>query len=511
MLTRAPHELSLKPARERALRAEMGQGHCRCESIDEAVAFGRALRDSGHYTWFRGQKQDWPVISSLHRLRDQADIEAAVGSASRFIQWIESTPGLEALRGREDDQLAIGQHHGLKTTFIDFTIDPAVAAFFASHGCTYQKPHDGVIICLDRDEIRGVHDILRPRNPDVKIEFLELAVAGLWRLEAQRGVFVYSNALLEPTFAFPKIYFPCTGAVSAPAPSDVFPDPSPLETLLTQYFALERMRRAQPVFDQVFQGFVRIPLESELVGSVPPDPSWAEGVAAGWQAVPDLRLESIGHRTLTLRFDSRLGAARVGQSTAEQMLAALADAGVRRAHVAWELVNDAGSNRIELRQVRKLLESIWAAMRPLPYADEDMAAAVATIIGGAMLGIDRLRRAGSDKRVDLASALFQEPIEVEYGGSDGSYTRGLVSRTKLSEALRPDLVAKLTQAQSLAPLIGGRLDFLMASVPEPARLFDFPKFARVYAAQILPTTLLIREDHLAIYASPARVTRLGPR
>src|SRR4051812_32025643 len=107
----------------------------RVDSPAEAVALARELQRSGRYSFFRGQTRDWPLTPTLFRLSDDARAEAEE-QAHRFHDWVKSTAGLEAIAADVDAVLAVAQHYGLPTTFLDFSTDPGVAGFFATSGAT---------------------------------------------------------------------------------------------------------------------------------------------------------------------------------------------------------------------------------------------------------------------------------------------------------------------------------------------------------------------------------------
>ena len=66
-------------------------------------------------------------------------------------------------------------------------------------------------------------------------------VNNLWRLQAQRGVFLFCNFNYDMDFPLDKIIFPYTGYPSYPTRKIVYPsDKSALELLLDQYVDIKR-------------------------------------------------------------------------------------------------------------------------------------------------------------------------------------------------------------------------------------------------------------------------------
>jgi hypothetical protein len=129
-------------------------GRMKVESVEEAVEAAKHLQRPGRTVWFRGQAQDWPVRSTLVRVETD-DRQKTLEKINRYSWWIKNTPSLENLATDTDAAIAVAQHYGMPTNFVDFTTDPAVAAFFASEkacsastmaklaeGCASPHPRD---------------------------------------------------------------------------------------------------------------------------------------------------------------------------------------------------------------------------------------------------------------------------------------------------------------------------------------------------------------------------------
>lgn len=127
----------------------------RVGSLAAALEAALELKANGHHDWFRGQNHDYrPVLPTLHRL-DPDDQERALQKLARFETWVNETPGLEAIRADADAVLAVAQHHGLPTPFVDFSTDPRVAAFFAAvpHDAPLNDAMTSCIICLGTEDL----------------------------------------------------------------------------------------------------------------------------------------------------------------------------------------------------------------------------------------------------------------------------------------------------------------------------------------------------------------------
>ncbi len=211
--------------------------HYKVEDIHQARELMFQFHEEGRFDGFRGQVQHWPLRSSMARLK-ASEREEGVKQQKRFFEWLKVQPGLEMIAASSNASLAVAQHYGLPTNFVDFSRDPCIAAFFASS--TEQLPSPGVescIFCLNNEQLHDHLDIIR------------IDVPNLWRLEAQRGFFVNfpfldeaADELAEQLFAC--IEFPYKRVVDQPSVQQVYPArKSQLELHLDKYGGEEKLTR----------------------------------------------------------------------------------------------------------------------------------------------------------------------------------------------------------------------------------------------------------------------------
>ena len=210
------------------------------KDVYEAVELAKNLKEEGKYDLFRGQTENWPLKSSFCRL-DQDGQESVLDKLSRYSGWVNDTPGLESLAKKTDNMIAVAQHYGLSTNFIDFTTDPKIAGYFASNPSKIKYQMTSCIVCLNKKDLNefwsSMSDTYEP------IEFICLQVSGLWRLEAQCGEFLYCpHPNFENFYQLDRILFPYTEPLININYSDVYPErKSNLEILLDQFFMNELM------------------------------------------------------------------------------------------------------------------------------------------------------------------------------------------------------------------------------------------------------------------------------
>jgi len=165
-------------------------------SLEEAILAAEKLKEEG-YNLFRGQSGLWPVISNLNRLAKD-EREQVVKKA--FV--IQSFALKSNIINSQDELIAVLQHYGMPTHFVDFTTDTNVAAFFTTQ-ISGNEPNDyGCIICIDTEEIKEILNIYNNSNSNENeivdseqelpnAELLDISVNNLLRQEAQKGKFVF--------------------------------------------------------------------------------------------------------------------------------------------------------------------------------------------------------------------------------------------------------------------------------------------------------------------------------
>jgi hypothetical protein len=127
------------------------------EILDQVRAFDDRCRAGGSIAWFRGQRETWPLKSSLHRhveallqATNDSDLLKARGELLRqeyktlYYRFRRDAWPLLEERERSDTALLFTmQHYGIPTRFLDWTESFACAVFFAQLD---RKPEDTAVI-----------------------------------------------------------------------------------------------------------------------------------------------------------------------------------------------------------------------------------------------------------------------------------------------------------------------------------------------------------------------------
>jgi hypothetical protein len=487
----------------------------RAKDLDDAIRYASSLKMNGSHDWFRGQLQNYPLRSSFTRL-DKSEQEEALVKIGRFEQWAKNTPGLEGLAQNVDTLAAVAQHYGLPTNYIDFTVNPEVAGFFAVHNPKARVlSGDSCIMCLNTGDLEQFWRSLPPKYPPP--EFIRLEVPNLWRLESQEGCFLFCPyANFEHIYDLDRIFFPCNGPPTAISVTKIYPErKSALEILLDQFFMNEQLIKGTKEIEQLpafrAMAHVTIPIgdgwDPELCSSSPSIlDSWMPVLIRPWV---DHQREVFARVSAKLAISMEINFAaspsRVRSQVEIAMVEALARDPLLRNHlIEWHICSDLPESRIG--DITSKLERLWDGIRIHPYSLDQIAHSIAqcvalwTAMGNKNANLVNLQEEAADET-------FGNSLRVEFGSEDGSYSKGFAGRDLLLGAVRKDIGKYLKP--DLAPLFGGNITGLLQAVQDPKRLFEFPPLADVFARQLAPSQILFRDSSAAIFYSPARVDRFG--
>jgi hypothetical protein len=211
------------------------------EDVEQAIKFARLLSHERNCDLFRGQRKDWNPVPSILRL----PLEQQLSSSrwQRFRDWALKQKPLAEIAQNQKELGALGQHYGLPTYLLDFSKNPRVAAFFATH--TDIPPDDGkaCIYCVWSGALEASyhHAPAYMRYYEIFPTSERVEVDGLFRMHAQEGAFVYANQTWWTSVFQPDIIrFPRTREIAIPAPSDIYPSRmSEIEHVIFDYFENE--------------------------------------------------------------------------------------------------------------------------------------------------------------------------------------------------------------------------------------------------------------------------------
>jgi hypothetical protein len=353
---------------------------------------------------------------------------------ARFERWIKSTPGLESIASNTDMTIAVAQHYGLPTNFVDFTTAPSVAGFFASNG-TPSSERSSCIMCLNIKDLTEFWEVLQRVESGPAPEFIRLTVPNLWRLEAQHGVFLFCPfPNFEHVYDLDRIIFPYNGPIADPPESLIYPiRKSQLEILLDQYFMNEELVEGTRATHMMSSFRIhRIPSRPEkcnrdLIPNGPPrrPDSWDDRILASWrQVVPEVFSEKLTSERWEIKTRSKAEPSKRLVQVSDQVKERLAHtSGARRSLPCWELrLDDFTVQPSESEEITRSLQLLWDGLRLLPYSNQQIADGMACC---AALAVEWLNLAASDRDdwKQVCQLVFPDVMQVEFGSDDGSYSR----------------------------------------------------------------------------------------
>lgn len=467
-------------------------------NVEEAVELASKFKKEGKYNWFRGQVCDWPPHSSLFRTRsDDQKFENADYRYKLFQQWVKNVSELKHLLNPEnvDELEAIMQHYGIPTDYIDFTTEPGIAGFFAADTKTPLPERNSCIYCLNTDELFEVYNAIKDidSRQGCEIKKVTIDVSNLWRLQAQHGVFLYANYNWELDYNMDKIIFPYTGYPSYPTMEVVYPPhKSSLEILIDQYEDrlrtgsfhrdLSRTTHNSFAWEEFPDGFYKEAFISPDL--IKQDDSWSDLNLKDWLKYPVENFnETVG---VGRKFDLKNLTSEddIKKSISYSIVQILRlDPSIRNKTIDWELLNVNSS--LDSKEIADLLTKVWNGMRLLPFDDDDIGEACGyTIYFYAKI---KTTESGNKTFLQFFIESLGEGMKVGFTNPDNSGSYAFSSYSAITELYCIDLLKLVTPeyAQRIKDPYG-----TFTFIYNPRILFDFPKFKKHFARQIIPSQII---------------------
>jgi hypothetical protein len=114
------------------------------------------MLDHNSYIWRGQRRDDWKLETTLSRLMKKVQ-NPFMFQEEHLEQFKEASRGRRganpAILESDHEWWALGQHHGLATPLLDWTVSPFAAAFFAFHELAPNPTKYRVVYALHRDSI----------------------------------------------------------------------------------------------------------------------------------------------------------------------------------------------------------------------------------------------------------------------------------------------------------------------------------------------------------------------
>jgi FRG domain len=496
----------------------------RVRTVEEAVARAR-LADADR---FRGQVYPWPPRSSLDRWKD-ANSWSALAQLELFHTWIAQQPVLQNLAKSEDEAVAIAQHFGVPTYFVDFSTSVEIAALFARDRpseVSFPGPEACIYWYNSEELFAWFRRISRDERVRLQLYPFETTIPQLHRLSAQHGVFMHAPAEWYESVPLHCILFDRGPPLDEMERSHLYPPTGRLEEQIRAFLH-------QAAHEMWFHETSKLPNFRHVTLRPPPPDEMRECFASltpqgnppriedwpvaesGWTADsyrphrPPLRIQFAEQPE---KFGIRmLAECLIGQlSIAIHEDASIAEEPMEFSLPASFYPDDAAP--IEGRMARA-----WNAMADYPYTIKERLHCLEVLLIRGTSGIGLWRSDSYERlqtlRIIERPQLVSDPdldrwCRISLSERHGPPTSSLACLGELKDAFHPGLETRLSETGK-ALLARNPLE-LMRRVRDPAFLFAFEELRRCFVEYLIPMQLIRRDDDAPMICSPAKLDYLGP-
>jgi FRG domain len=494
-----------RPRKGKRMSGSRPQLSLTIEHADNATSALKRLRElrlSNRFDIFRGQRQPWPAVSKVARL-SSAERPDAVQRINRFAFWAAEIAVVQELVDDPLRVLAVAQHYGIATAFIDFTTNPDVAYFFATQSAQSSASACRVLCGSSvhvEEELAAVrHDIGKPFPRVVRI-----SVNNLWRLEAQEGLFVDlpfpADTPLESIIHLHAIdFFPDQECASPIPPERIYPTrKSALELQLDQYFREEYVQQGLKQAREMGVEIETLRWEENIHAfkscELPAaHSSWANVANQQWLTMsPEPFAQTVDGKAVAISLPTNLlPVENIRAHFEESLLGHLKKGNLRRSAVAFDLSGDRPAGSKSSATMVRAMEVFWDGVRRLPYTDAEISLGFGVLATLLWLALS--------EEESYMESLLGDLIEIECYSQNWVHFRAPVSKQGLEEALRADIREELDL--SVYPVLSDPLS-VIDHLHDVQRLFDFPSFRKLMISELIPGQIIERFDTTGQYGSP---------
>ncbi|RPD38267.1 FRG domain-containing protein [Chitinophaga barathri] len=484
-------------------------------SLEEALALAKQWQREGKFDLFRGQSRNWKLLASIHRNKHQNDHDLCLERVETLFFFMKNNEILKSYIHDFHHFIAIAQHYGLATSYIDFTTDPYVAAYFATH--SGNRPGEyACIICANKEDFKDTIAFGKPVfNKYLKNghqpAFLSFDVKNLWRLQAQKGHFLYTPFPgIERIYPFDRILFPFTEPFDGLKTEDIYPtSKSILESHLDHFFTTERrnnnmkkiiawlgedkVRRlpGQNIFDYI-DDKCKPHYSWRLKNTI----QWRKHFEEHWDHLENkkvlefqfsyTRIRNWEVDTLAEHVEQVLSGYSSYRSTIIKLL-------VKRIHIPF--------NKKLNNQIQKGCNLIWNGMRNLPYTDREIAIALSQFV---IMMCDDHTYSDDDYK-----PLMGQAIKISLSNDNMSHSRAYAGGFNILSAKRKNIYRYIKSEER--EICQDNPVALTQLISDPRYLFTFGGFRKLFVSDVIPsqTILAITQENPVIYFNPVQIKIFG--
>jgi hypothetical protein len=473
--------------------------------------------------YFRGQVNPWRLTSSIGRSHD---IEKDKRETYYFIDWLKENRYVN-MEGRDVDLnelMAVAQHYGYATDFIDFTTDLDVAAYFATDFESMDNlPENacGCMWCVSEDEITCMQEIFKglvengtitdenvirifKENP--KSPFFEYDFKGLSRVKNQKGLFLwdYKGIFTQVYFGGPDVMFEhtsprayCTGKINR---DFIYPKPNALEREIERYGYEKRARQ-----NHESEEFKQIEAKVYYIKCEEPPKEYDEWLVVKSWNDEEWRELNEKHHPNHEQFTRKKAYIESSYDELSQL---------KNISLIVKTFREEFENEIVLEYECKekvlgtLINEVLQTMSYYPYSDEQISECLFYTIKYAMCSLQCFEARNGfpwDQEVtrmgcfvnhsDVAQKVYgNDIIQIELEDEMNVVSRCFVKEEFLGQKAVNGQLVDVTH--------------LMRTIRNPRRLFDFKEICELFVKYLLPYQFIYRPEMARIYI-PSFVRVLG--
>lgn len=501
------------------------------QSVEDALELLHHFKVRNTYDIFRGQaSSQWDVVSSLERRGVKyINSEDYKRRMSVYFSTLSKNKTTEFLAQKRDSGLAVAQHYGLPTNYVDFTTDPEIAVFFAMHNRpTHVTEHTCSIICIKKEEFEKEIKNARDKFSSEESSFpriIEIDVDNLWRLQIQKGLFIEMPLIMSQNeeilsfekvfYRFDRILFPYDATFKITEISKIYPSQkSSLEMILDQYFYNLSLQEFHEGFmkDKLTEdNIIIIPCNNDynkiFVKNIGKDISWNK--EENWVPKPEKWEKASCSNTISITIDATYKREKLKSLVYCLFVKALIESNntkIQNLAFDIEIINCQNKDVVS-NILQEGLERIWNGMRIYPYSIEQISVSFSNYIA---LIFEDYKYKFIDNAAPPQKAFYTEPLYIDLAVFQ-SESRAYVEeadffgcfRNHFTDYLLPDMLEAFKNKMWFK---------IFSNVSNPQYLFDFNKLLLIYVEQIIPFQVFLRgaRTELPIFFSPFELSSLGP-
>lgn len=474
------------------------------ENIEEALKLAKKFQKSGKYNLFRGQAKNWEVIPTAGRISDKK-IKRTKEQIERIFVFFNTDKTLKKYCKEVDSYFAIAQHYGIPTNYIDFTETVDVAFYFATNSKSNKVGEECSIICLNEKHFIKVIQFIKILFEEKNVAppyISRIEVENLWRLEAQKGCFLFTPCdTIEYFYPFDRITFPFTKPFDEISRNDIYPErKSELEIILDHFFDTEKDIEGQKRIRK-FAKELNIPITTlpkhnqyEILEKKDVHKSWYSYSYRKWRySFKEEWKSSINEKYVNLSILLKISKDEFIKDVKSKLTKEFDIKKVdRKTPLIFDFSTKPKLSKKNARIISKNCRNIWDGTKNLPYSIDDIFTILATYLF-----------------LEFQHNLEQEYTEqvlLEMASKYGSKVRFEANKINIPNYFRKDIDDVILKDKP-RPIPSE----LLLHINKPRYIFDFNKLIDFFRIEAIASQVFYNREneYPVIFYTPVQIDILG--